>query len=222
MRLNIVVLLLVAGVMSWIPQEAGARAVKGDKTLELGSNFVSWSKHSDQTCDGAGNNCKTTANTTILNVGAGLSGGYLLTDLLEIGIGIGFSRYSSDNKPVPASPDDNYEFSTWGLDGNGYMKLHFGSDATLVPFAAGGLGLGMNWTTDDFSNVKTRSSSGMLELFAEGGVDWYIGEKYAITGSLGITGTGGAYDFNTKSESDNIRTIRGWTIGFGLGISTYF
>jgi hypothetical protein len=222
MRFNVVALLLIAGVMSWTPHEADARAVKGDKTLGLGMNYISWSKYSHQICDGEGNNCTTTYNTTTLNIGEGLSGGYLITDLLEIGIGIGTSQYSSETKPVPATPDNNSKYSRLDLSGIGYVELHLGSNATLVPFVGGGLGLGIDWQTDNFSNVETHSGFRTFELFANGGIDYYIGDKYAIECSLGITHSGEAFDSDTRIKTDGIDKSGSWTIGFGLGISTYF
>lgn len=220
MRFSFIVLMLVVGLVGWNPQEAGARPKQGDKTLNLSTNHFTWTKISERACDGNGENCQDTGETTSTSIGLGLSGGYLLTDLIEVGIGVGLTRTSS--KYEPNAPSAATKNSDWDLPANGYMKLHLGSDEKMVPFVAGGLGLDMMWSKYESGQTTQHSGAAEIFIFAEGGIDYYIAEKYAISGFLGITRAGFAEDDDTKSDLNPIYGHGIWTISLGLGITTYF
>ncbi len=224
MRTSMIVLLILACFTTALSKDACARAREGDKTLSLGMNYLTWSKQSQRVCDGNGNDCVVYNDVTRWNLGGGISGGYLISDLLEVGISARAFLDSQTDDYVPAIDRANGKSSVWGLSGSGYVKLHLVSSETLVPFVAGGIGLGLQGATEEIvgTELKNDSGYGIFELFASGGVDYYIAEKYAISGFLNISRIGEAEDPNTDSGEDEMYSAGTWVIGFGLGISTYF
>ena len=229
MRLTLLVLILVIAMISVNPYEAGARPKEGDKTLNIGMTDFTYSSATEQICDDDGDDCEDTGTCKDWHLGVGMRGGYLLTDMIEGGLGFGLHRYSSKYEPED-DWDYESEISGWVLSGMGYGKLHLGSSEKTVPFIAGGLGLDLGWQTyksDYFyatlsDDDETSSSEATFTLFAEGGIDYYLTDKYAINGSLRISRIGWAYDHDTDDDDNSIYADGVWVIRVGFGLSTYF
>jgi hypothetical protein len=229
MRLSLLVLILVLTVACVSPYEAGARPKAGDKTLSIGMTDFTYTTGSWDECDGDGDNCETYADFTDMHIGVGATGGYLFTDMLEVGMGIAIHRYSTDVDYESIYHGD-YTYSEWMFGGLGYGKVHLGGSPTMVPFIAGGLELDLWWDEYDpdyayyatLDDDKVNGSAALLVFFAEFGVDYYIAEKYGISGSLRITRSGFACDDDTDDDDNPIEASGRWDIRLGLGISTYF
>jgi hypothetical protein len=231
MRLTLLVLILIVVMISVNPYEAGARPKEGDKTLNIGMTDFTYSSATEQECDDDGGNCEDTGTCKDWHLGVGMRGGYLLTDMIEGGLGFGLHRYSSKYESEDEWSYDS-ESSGWVLTGMGYGKLHLGSSEKTVPFIAGGLGLDLVWAkykyehyyypmlSDDDDEVS--SSEATFTLFAEGGIDYYLTDKYAINGSLRISRIGWAGDPDTDDDDNNIYAEGVWVIRVGFGLSTYF
>jgi hypothetical protein len=222
MRFVLVILMLAVGVACWNPHEVNARPVKGNKTLSLSMNQFSWSKTTYQTRDHDGNNRTDEAEGTSLALGLGASGGYLLTDMIELGIGASF--VTAADKYVPNDlPNTESKLSSRTLQGHAYGKVHLGSSKKLVPFASGELGLMVTGYTAKYEGyAELHKSRTAFWLSGKGGIDYYVADKYAITGCLGIARGGTTLDSNTKSDQNPLYGTGGWTIDLGLGITTYF
>lgn len=231
MRLTLLVLILIAVMISVNPYEAGARPKEGDMTLNIGMTDFTYSSTTEQVCDEDGDNCEDIGTCKDWHLGAGMRGGYLLTDMIEGGLGFGLHRYSSKYEPEPDWGYD-HESSGWVLSGMGYGKLHLGSSEKTVPFIAGGLGLDLIWSTwksEQFyypmlsaDDDEVSSSEATFTLFAEGGIDYYLADKYAINGSLRISRVGWASDSDTDNDENYIYGEGIWVIRVGFGLSTYF
>ena len=232
MRLTLFVLILIAAMISVNPYEAGARPKEGDKTLTIGMTDFTYSSTTEQECDDDGNNCEDTGTCKDWHLGVGMRGGYLLTDMIEAGLGFGVHRTSYKYEPEDNEWDYDYESTGWILTGMGYGKLHLGSSEKTVPFIAGGLGLDLAWSTykseypyyvtlstDDY---EVSSSQATFTLFAEAGIDYYLADKYAINGSLRISRIGWAADPDTDDDDNHIYAEGTWVIRVGFGLSTYF
>jgi hypothetical protein len=222
MRSSIVVVMLVVGIVCSNSHEAGSRPMKGDKTLGLGMNEITYSKYSWQECDGKGEHCGDPERASETRLGLGLTGGYLLTDLFEVGLGAGLGLSSYRLK----RPDYDYVMRSlnWSYSGQAYGRLHFGSGRKLVPFLGGGVRF-------DMTRARQKSGDGHgdrhgfsknLWLSGEAGVAYYVAPKYALTTSLGITRVGWYSDDNTDDDYNRTYTQSNLEIRIGLGVSTYF
>ncbi len=224
MRFTFVLLILVFAVTCLGLDQADARPVEGNRTLNLGVNRFSYTSSTDKVCDGDGDNCSDIGKTTYWDLGLGLDGGYMLTDMLELGLGAAIVKTSQK-----WDPEDEYSYgltsSSWMLSGHPYLKVHLGSGPKVVPFFAGGLGLDLEWDKTEYDNSEFDDSKGMgtaFTLFAQGGVDYYLADKYGISGSLIIRRTGDAWDYDTDDDDNNIMASGVWSIRIGLGVATYY
>jgi hypothetical protein len=185
-------------------------------------NQFTYSTNSWQQCDGDGEHCEDFETSSTTSFGLGLTGGYLLTDMVELGLGAGLGLSSSKFK----NRQSDYEIksSDWSFSGQAYGKLHFGSDPKLVPFLGGGASLDVTRSNVKYggSSKGLHGSSATLWLSGDAGVDYYVAPKYAITGSLGIAHTSWASDDNTNNGHNTIYAQSNWTLRIGLGVSTYF
>lgn len=232
MRLVSVVLVLVFAGVCLTALEAGARPVKGNKTVSLEMTGFSYDSITERQCDGDGSDCDKIGKATEWDLGIGMSGGYLLTDMIELGISAGLNRSSYHREDEDT--DGEAEYSDWGLTGHGYGKLHLGSAPKVVPFLAGGIGLDLTWGRQEetygydflaygpLADYETDTGTLAFNMFAEGGIDYYIGDKYAITGSLRVSYSGFAWDWDTDTEENDIYGQGIWSMRVGLGVATYF
>ena len=58
----------------------------------------------------------------------------------------------------------------------------------------------MMWSKYESGQNTRHSGAAAIFLFAEGGIDYYIAEKYAISGFLGIPRAGYAADYDIKTD----------------------
>ena len=96
------------------------------------------------------------------------------------------------------------------------------------------MGLDMSWGKDEttygydllsyeaLADYESDWSSLTFLIFGEGGIDYYVADKYAITGSLTAGYRGWAWDSNTDSDDNPIYGSSTWFMRVGLGVATYF
>ena len=216
-RHAIVFALLLVG--TWAkPPAASARPVRGDKTLRLYFSGFSYGRSKPKLCDSNGDHCVEIGKYTYWTLQADPSCGYLLSDLIELGIGLQVGHQSSSG----SSGATESETSTTSLFGDAYGKLHLGSDPRIVPFLEAGGGLGFQRSKATMVSQQQKSGSASLDLFMAGGIDYYLAEKYALTGSVTLSGNLGAFDSNTDDKNNSITESSSWSVGIGLGVATYF
>jgi hypothetical protein len=223
MRLTFAVLILVFTVTLLSPYRADARPVQGSRTINLGMTGFSYNSSTLESCDSDGDDCSDLGKTTSWDLGVGLEGGYLLTDLLELGLRAGMVRSSSDWDPRGSSYGEKE--SSWMLTGHGYGKLHLGDDPKTVPFLAGGLGLDLSWDKIEYDAPgyeDDKTAWAKFTMFVEGGVDYYLADKYGISGSVIISRSGEAMDYDTDDDDNNIIGAGTWSIRVGLGVAAYY
>ena len=99
MRFIFAFLILVLAVACLGLDRADARPVEGSRTLNLGVNRFSCISTTEEICDSDGDNCDDTGKRTYWDLGLGLDGGYMLSDMLEIGLGAAIVRTTEDWDP---------------------------------------------------------------------------------------------------------------------------
>lgn len=187
-------------------------------------NQLSYGRDNYDRCDGSGNQCEDHRKETHWSVGVGGAGGYLLTDLVEVG---GVEMLRAGFKTEHAQTNFTSESPYWSVSVSGYGKLHFDIGSRFVPYvSAGG---GWRYAQDEYqsggSDVYEDKYSGFL-MFGAGGVQFFVEEKYAIYCFTRFTYEfeSSDHDINTTSVfvSDYDEKLRGYALIFGLGVMTYF
>lgn len=217
MRLGGIVFVLVFALM---PRLAEARAVAGDKTLSLGATGLSFSRETYKLNDSDGNVISDVAKGTTMHLGVGGSGGYLLSDMIELGVNLGIDYGRSTYEPTGGLESKQ---SNTGFSGGGYGKIRLGTDPKMAPFAYAGLGLRIDGWNSKATPIASENNSGaaVFQIFLGAGIEYYVAEKYALTAGVSLMRTGEAQDTNTDVDN-NLYSTGTTTVGLGLGVSTYF
>ncbi len=204
---------------------ADARPKQGDKTLNLNLTELRFATGTEQACNEDGEDCEDVADVSSFDLGLGGSGGYMFTDLFEAGLSLNLGLASTTSEPSEGSAWKN-ENSETRFGGGVYGKVHLGSSPTMVPYLAGGLGLGMVVGKDEetIGTVKGEREYGraVFDVYAQAGVAYYVAEKYGITASATVTRLGRGSDSDTEDDDNGTSAYGEFSVRIGLGLSTYF
>ncbi len=120
------------------PGDVASQPKQGDKSIGLSFNRITFGHETAEMCDSTGNQCNEENETTNWSIGIGLWAGYLLTDLIEVGGGIGFSKHQSRTEYTDSENWSENPYSS--INVSGYSKLHFSFGSKVVPFVRAGGG----------------------------------------------------------------------------------
>jgi hypothetical protein len=212
-------------VLGLFPLCGQARPKQGDATIGISATHLGLSNGTVNRCNSDGDDCEETAEYTDLNIGIGCSGGYLLTDLFEAGVG--FAVYGSSHDRDYRS-GSRVETNSTRLYGEFYGKLNLGSDETIVPFLRGWSGLSL-WSSEykdqdpnSGDTYENKRSEVTIRIYSNAGLDYYLAEHYALSGYLFLGLEADWIDPQADDDDSGLFRETRRDIGIGFGLSTYF
>jgi hypothetical protein len=225
-RHAIALVLLSLGVGA-SPSPADGRPVQGDKTISLTVTGFSYSHTTPRQCNADGDGCVDIGKHTSWSLGVKPSLGYLFSNAVELGMGLGVqwmkltSEYAGSTRPTTQTIVNDL------VGASLYGRLHLGSSTRTVPFLeAGG---GWDLQRENLSQQETSMPRQEIERtynsfrgYAAGGIDFYLAQKYAITGMLSVNRSTAAVDSQPNSDLNPIEKDSAWGIALGFGIRAYF